>query len=166
MDDSGDFTEKDEHGSNPKGMTNNQVYVILGLGFIVALVFIGIFGSSEDEPVQPPDDQEERMEAILDELIAREERANETAQRNAVRYSVRGATDLVTMSMPDGIVQRDGGGPWVFEAEPGESLTLSVQNSRDSGSVTCRIEVNSQVIAENTSDARYGIASCRGRVPS
>lgn len=135
------------------------------LAFLVLIVIGYIYADVTDDRRA----EEERIERLRDEFIA----DNPTLftsqapqqQRYAVRYSTSGNIGLVTMRMPDGIEQTDNGGPWVFEAQPGEFLSVSIQNDNDFGAVTCRIEVNSEVIAENTSDAAYGIASCSGQVP-
>lgn len=47
----------------------------------------------------------------------------------------------------------------------GDFVYLSVQNTMDSGSVTCRILVDGKVVAENQSDGGHVIATCKGRVP-
>lgn len=47
----------------------------------------------------------------------------------------------------------------------GDFVYLSVQNANGSGSVTCRIMVDGVVIADNTSDGGYVIATCKGTVP-
>jgi hypothetical protein len=47
----------------------------------------------------------------------------------------------------------------------GQSLYLSLQNSEDAGSVTCRIEVNGKVVDEATSSGAYKVATCVGKVP-
>jgi hypothetical protein len=47
----------------------------------------------------------------------------------------------------------------------GATLYMSLQNSEGVGSVTCRIEVNGQVVDTATSSGAYKIATCVGTVP-
>ena len=47
----------------------------------------------------------------------------------------------------------------------GDQLYFSMQNRQGAGSVTCRIEVDGQVIDEATSSGGYKIATCVGKVP-
>lgn len=45
---------------------------------------------------------------------------------------------------------------------PGDFVYLSAQNSNDTGTIECRIEVDGHLIASNTSSGAYSIASCKG----
>jgi hypothetical protein len=47
----------------------------------------------------------------------------------------------------------------------GAALYLSMQNMEAVGSVTCRIEVDGQVVDTATSSGAYKIATCVGTVP-
>lgn len=47
----------------------------------------------------------------------------------------------------------------------GDFLYISAQNKEETGSITCRIEVNGKVVDEATSSGAYKIASCQGKVP-
>lgn len=77
----------------------------------------------------------------------------------------------VTLSTPTGIEQHDfigsaknknGEEHATYTFKSGAPVTLSVQNTGNRGSVTCRISVDDVVISENSSGAQYGIASCSG----
>lgn len=54
---------------------------------------------------------------------------------------------------------------YVFKAAPGDFLYLSVQNGQDSGSVSCRIEIDGEVAESADSTGGFVIASCSGAVP-
>jgi len=88
-----------------------------------------------------------------------------------VRYEVEGtASDAsVTYSTPTGTEQADvnlpmksaSGAYGITATFPNKaSAHISAQNRSDSGTVTCRITVNGEIISENTSSASYGIAQC------
>lgn len=47
----------------------------------------------------------------------------------------------------------------------GQSLYISVQNKEAAGSVTCRIEVDGNVVDEATSSGGYKVVSCTAKVP-
>ena len=89
----------------------------------------------------------------------------------SVIYSATGTASgaTVTFSTPTGQEQHDvslplrstAGDPGVrFDANPGDPLTILVQNTSDQGDVRCQIKVNGKVVADNTSGAAYGIATC------
>lgn len=94
-----------------------------------------------------------------------------------VTYEVEGvATDAtVTMQTPNGTSQEGipdldtevtRGQRWRFpDFAPGDFLYISIQGGDENTYVTCRIKVGREVIAENSSDAPYGIASCDGSNP-
>jgi hypothetical protein len=62
---------------------------------------------------------------------------------------------LVTKSGHVGIVQTFGKGDFVY---------LSAQNSLDSGTITCTIQVDGVTVLTNTSSGAYVIAECDGRL--
>ncbi len=83
-----------------------------------------------------------------------------------------GATSVqVTMQTPTGQTQVDADLPLSTEDgteglyftafSAGAFLYISAQN-QDTGSITCRIEVDGTVISQNTATADYGIATCEG----
>jgi hypothetical protein len=47
----------------------------------------------------------------------------------------------------------------------GDPLSIVLRNSEAGGSVTCRIEVDGQVIDEATSSGPYKVVTCAGKVP-
>lgn len=53
-----------------------------------------------------------------------------------------------------------------FTFTRGAFVYLAAQNNSEGGTVTCRITVDGETIAENTTSAGYGIASCEGRADS
>lgn len=74
-----------------------------------------------------------------------------------------------TAAMPDGTSQgefspplenRAGDEGLRFCADMGEFTYLSIQNGTDAGDVTCKIEIDGVVVAENTSTGDYAIADC------
>lgn len=80
----------------------------------------------------------------------------------------------MTAMMPSGIQQHEVSLPLQttsgqrgmrFTAESGEFLSISVQNQGDTGSVNCTIAVDGVTVAQNTSTASYGIASCDYAIP-
>lgn len=53
-----------------------------------------------------------------------------------------------------------------FRGEPGGFLYVSVQSNHESAkSITCEILVNGQVVESATSQGRFVIATCSGRIP-
>lgn len=104
------------------------------------------------------------------------ERTTPTApSTHTVLYEVEGSTDYaaVTMRTPTGTRQinpdipmtRTDSGERGLEmtVERGESLYLSAQNQRGSGTIVCRISVDGRVISENESSGGHTIASCNGQ---
>lgn len=89
-----------------------------------------------------------------------------------VTYEVEGSADTVdvTIETPSGTSQESGQAlPWTSSAYDGTEFQLgflyvSAQNQGDTGTVTCRITVGDEVVAENTSTGEYSIAQCQGKV--
>jgi hypothetical protein len=87
---------------------------------------------------------------------------------HTVTYRVTGSarSASLTMQTPSGTSQRDVDLP----TSSGLTFTMdgfvyvSAQNATDSGTVTCEILSDGQVIATNTSSGAYAIASCSGSV--
>lgn len=82
-----------------------------------------------------------------------------------ISYHVSGNASgraLVTYSTPSGIAQSEQRLPFDTEYCFGEFdfATISVQNPDDSGTVSCRIVSDGEVLASNSSSGAYVIASC------
>lgn len=56
--------------------------------------------------------------------------------------------------------------PWTrtFTARPGQFLYISAQKHDERGTVACVIRVNGQEARRSESTAKYGIATCSGKV--
>lgn len=79
-----------------------------------------------------------------------------------IRYEVSGTTDLlsITYETPSGrMVQTDTKPPWsfIFRADKGAWLFVSVQNYRETGSVTATIHRNGQVLQTATRSGPFVI---------
>lgn len=92
-----------------------------------------------------------------------------------VVYEVDGTVPYasVTLKTPDGIEQIEPDVPLVTQAgdtgltytfPAGDFVSVSAQKTagQGRGEITCRISVDGVVIAENTSTAQFGVASCDG----
>ncbi len=85
------------------------------------------------------------------------------SHRVEYRFSGTAYGGSVTYSTPTGQEQRDIALPGRVTYTTGNSLqswVSLIQNLGASGSVTCAIIVDGKTVAENTSTAAYGIASC------
>lgn len=80
----------------------------------------------------------------------------DTTQQSDVKVPLR-REDSSTWSQPDG-----GFGVRLSGMQSGDFLYISAQNGRDSGSITCKIEVDGIVVKTNTSLGGYTIATCSG----
>lgn len=90
-----------------------------------------------------------------------------------VTYYAKGspAYASVTMATPSGTTQADPDLPMKLEDSLGLGITLtfdagdfvylSVQNPNASGRVTCQIEVDGEIVSENTAFGGYAIATCK-----
>ncbi|TFD46891.1 DUF2510 domain-containing protein [Cryobacterium frigoriphilum] len=129
------------------------VVLVLGLAVVSTLAFIGI-GTATSDP--KPADQ------VKDQFV--------------VVYNASGtaAGGSITVSTPSGIQQHDVSLPLKstsgevgmhLTVGTGEFLSIMIQNPADTGTVTCEIVVDGETVAENTSSAAYGIASCDYAIP-
>lgn len=82
----------------------------------------------------------------------------DTSQQSDIDVPIR-RKDTSTWSQSDG-----GYGIRLNGMESGDFLYISAQNSKDSGSITCIIEVDGIVVKTNTSRGGYTIATCSGRL--
>lgn len=66
-----------------------------------------------------------------------------------------------------GVEQRTVRTPWAMDltAVSGRAVSLSVQNQREAGRVTCRLLIDGQEAQKAISDAAYGVAACGGALP-
>jgi hypothetical protein len=92
-----------------------------------------------------------------------------------VGYYVEGSADSasITIETPTGTSQQqdiplpiynktgDLGLHMTFQR--GDFVYVSAQNDSEYGKVTCRIEVDGEVISENSASGAYAIATCKGR---
>lgn len=93
---------------------------------------------------------------------------------STVRYEVEGSVKWadVTMQTPTGtsqitpdvpMVQAANGTPGLtFKFPAGSFVYIAAQKKGAGGIITCRITVDGYVVAENSSSAAYGIATCKG----
>lgn len=86
-------------------------------------------------------------------------------------YEVEGIADdaTVTLATPNGqeqhtiknlSVEANAKQRWTF-TEPMPFLYVSVQGGSEITDVTCRIKMDGQILAQNTSDAAFGVATCQ-----
>lgn len=102
--------------------------------------------------------------------------ADQKNERFDVVYNAGGsaAGGSLTMSTPSGIQQHDVSLPLRstdgetgvrLTVGRGEFLSIMIQNQADNGTVTCEIVVDGATVAQNTTSAAYGIASCDYGIP-
>lgn len=85
---------------------------------------------------------------------------------HTVIYAVYGAANYTLRTDDGGIVQGTTDLPLTFTRfNSGDFVYLSVQNSEEYGSVSCRIIIDGVEVANNTSSGGYVIATCQGTVP-
>jgi hypothetical protein len=91
-------------------------------------------------------------------------RGGGAAQREVeYRFSGTASGGSITYSTPDGQEQQDISlpGSITFTTSSGYGSWVSlIQNMGETGSVTCSILVDGEVVSTNTSSAAFGIASC------
>lgn len=131
---------------------------IVVLALIAAAVVVGVVVSNADSP------QGDTTAGTLPEAD----------MSVTVLYEVEGSTDYadVTMETPTGtsqispdvpmVQESDGRRGLEMEFQSGAYVYLSAQNNRAHGTVTCRITVDGEVVAENSATGGYAIATCRG----
>jgi hypothetical protein len=91
-------------------------------------------------------------------------------QKHAVHYEVSGtAAEIgVTYRNASGATeQRDVREPWSLDlqAQTGTLLILRAQNKTASGTVSCRIVVDGQVLKEGESSGAFKFVDCSGVIP-
>ena len=102
-------------------------------------------------------------------------RASSPSSAPTVLYQVTGSAPMatVTMQTPSGsTTDADVDVPAKEKGAPAAGVTyrmrgfvyLSAQNSTDHGAVTCTISVDGRVVATNTAQGAYAIATCSGHV--
>jgi hypothetical protein len=102
--------------------------------------------------------------------------ADQKNERFQVIYRAGGSASggSITMSTPSGIEQHDVSLPLRstdgetgirLTVGKGEFLSIMIQNRADTGTVTCEIIVDGATVAQNTTSAAYGIASCDYGIP-
>jgi hypothetical protein len=83
-----------------------------------------------------------------------------TTQASLTLQTASGTSQQNDVDVP--VMSKSGTEGLTYEVEPYSFVYVSAQNSKDTGSVTCSIEVDGVVIATNTSSGAYAIASCSG----
>lgn len=153
----GEFDGTDAPTTRPLGQ---RLALAGGFLVVVVLVLVGMASCAEQ--------QQDRADA------RRVEEARAVAPR-AVVYEMTGdgANFSMTAKTPDGTVQANpdlplqttDGGNFGFAASAGDFVYISGQ-AKDGRELTCRILVDGEVIAENTSTGQYTIVTCDGTVPA
>jgi hypothetical protein len=93
------------------------------------------------------------------------------SSKPSVTYYVTGSASSVSVTYQNGTggtEQRDAVSlPWnaTFDMDEGDFVYLAAQNQGDSGTVTCSIRADGQLVKQSTSTGAYVIASCSGSVP-
>ena len=82
-----------------------------------------------------------------------------TAKSADVTYRTQGGTQQATVTLPLRSTSGTEGIVFTEESAP-DLLYISAQNTGAAGDVTCRILVNSEIVAISTSSIDYGIATC------
>jgi len=83
-----------------------------------------------------------------------------TTQASLTLQTAAGTSQQNDVDVP--VTSKSGTEGLTYEVDPYSFVYVSAQNSKDSGTVTCSIEVDGVVIATNTSSGAYAIASCSG----
>ena len=152
--------EREEAVSASGPRLRNRWALVVGAVIVVAVII-----GAATQPARDRRKEEERAQAAaqLAELLAPVE----------VLYEVEGTARSVSLTLeaPSGTQQgsnkavplkTDSGNGIRMEFERGAFVYISAQNEGESGTVTCRITVDGEVISENTSSGAYTIASCDG----
>jgi hypothetical protein len=129
------------------------VWVLIGMGGVIGLADLGAFSNTDTSTHRSTD------RTVTYNAIGSAGAGNityETPSGSEHESNVR--IPLEPVGTPDGTYQ---GITYYFK--PGHSLYMSVQNGTDSGSVTCTIDVDGSVIAENTANGAGAIATCDGQ---
>lgn len=131
-----------------------------GVLVAAAVVLVGMASCANDQ-------RERADQARIEQAVADAPRA--------VVYEMTGdgAYFAMTAKTPDGTVQAnpdlplkvEGGGSFGFSASAGDFVYLSGQATQGR-ELTCRILVDGEVIAENTSTGKYTVVTCDGTVPA
>lgn len=105
---------------------------------------------------------------------SRDRQAPGGTTKAAVTYYIEGTPRYasVTMETPSGTQQVDadvplstatsGAAGLTFQFDLGEFVYVSAQLPGPRGEISCRIEVDGQVISENTSSGGYAVVTCEG----
>jgi hypothetical protein len=125
---------------------SNAGTIVAIIGFVLAALIIGpsllglfrLGGSGGTE-------SETTTQSVVYEFAG-------TAVNGSITYGTPTGQEQKDIALPGSISYRTDG---TFQ-----TWTSLVQNMGDSGEVTCRIKVDGRVVAENTSSAAYGIATC------
>jgi len=133
------------------------------------MVTAGCGGDASPDSSTPSPSERSANGQRYDQLV-KEQKAEEAAARagRGVLYSVGGSAmyATVTMTTPTGSQQKDVDlpfrGGFRFNFEPGQPVYASVQNQTGFNTVACTIRANGVVVSTNTSDAAYGVATCKG----
>ena len=135
------------HNAPKKGMGCFGIALIILLVIVVpASVLIGWYGSTHPAtPAAPP--------------------AVQQSTTHSVEYTYSGSAigGSITYTTDDGIEQQDVG----LQSKTGFvtdlnflSVSTSIQNLGDTGTVKCSIRIDGELVSENKSGAAYGIAQC------
>lgn len=142
-----------------------RVGVILVAAWLVVRLVVGLIQ-------QPSEPTQEEAAAALDSLTT--EVHFEVEGTESYNLDGDGMAADVTVSGPDGSEQgqnlavpmnRDGVPGIVKHLAAGSAVSLVAQISSDEpGAITCRITADGVVVSEKTSEGRYAVVSCSGKV--
>jgi hypothetical protein len=136
----------------------NVLLILIGLACVL-WVFAGIRGTSSNR----------RPRAT--KIPTRRPASDPTSVGITLTYVVEGTAsqaDLTWRNEQEGTQQAKVNIPHQIEynVEPGYNAYISAQNSGESGTITCKIIINSELWRESTSSGAYKITTCSGLVGS
>lgn len=147
-------------------MANDTAAVVgrAAIGVVLAVIVWAAWQEVRPEPGPSAEDRA-RTQAVIDELSTVTVRfsVTGTARTADVTFGIAGSTSQV--SGADVPLKREGASTQGMEVEArrGDSLYLSAQQGDDTGrTITCRIEVDGELVDQVTSRGSFTIAACSG----
>lgn len=137
--------------------TRRNVLIAVGLTAVVAVILIV---SSIQQRQQEERDVDDLVRALTPRTVV---------------YEVLGSAESVsiTAETPTGTSQADNRAVPLrdadnsefglsFDFQRGDFVYIAAQNEGKTGTVTCRIKVDGEVVSENTAEGAFSIATCKG----